>query len=1106
MRATSISVNRFAGNFRNGGGTSKQFLSSLAIMRSLKLVAILFCALATSELALAQSTSTFNGRVVDPAGAVVPGATVTAANVSTAGARSTTTNGDGLYSITALEPGTYDVKVEQSGFAPSIKKGVTLVTSTTLTLDFSLAVAGTTQEISVSGEAALVETTQSEVAGSLQQSEVQSLPMLNRNFTGLVELVPGARPAPILNTTKAALGPAAISVGGGAGQNVHVNVDGVDNEDNMIGGPLQNYSLEGIQEFKLLAHDYGVEYGRTNGSTLQLVTKSGTNNLHGSLFAYGRNDAMTAIDYLANPAHGGLGKPSFERVQAGASVGGPIKKDKLFYFGAYERIQQQSYYIINPTAYNQAVLYENQFLAKQNTIAQIHPTSQISQPLEDNLTTFKTDYQVNSKHSLFIRVGSQVNSAPNDQFSFTTTVQKPDTTYSNEDKNNIWSAVLGETWVISSRSVNQFAFQFNDYHDSIADQPFGPVPLTATLSFPSFTTGRISGTDQFFVQKRAQFKDDFSHQMGNHALKFGADFAFYPDICICTNISTTDTMTFFNDPAQILASQAQWAATPASCGAKGAAVFGAGNTVDANHCGPYFKGFLTPGANSAMTLGTYNSGGGIGTGRTTGMKQFGAYVGDDWKIRPNLTLNLGVRYDIELNFYDQPEVANNRTYQALQAIGSPYAKIFNTPKTDFGPRAGFAWDITGNGKNVVRVGAGIFWNEPYEENTWSTDLQNKPVLFYAISYANSFVPQANPASPQAGLEQLGTYVFGGPLPAAVVPPPASPTSLTRGASGLWINPNMSDPYNEQLHAGYTHQLTGSSVISADYTHILGIHEFRPIQLNPTEGPWDPTDADKHIPWGTRLLTPALNAAIPPPAGVTTPFLQSITINGSDNRSQYDEMIVHYEHRSRRITLQATYTLSRAYGFGGVASGITSGAGATPVPQVPFQLFGPGEWGPTITDERHRVVLSGVFNLPWGIQASPILEAGSARPYNLTTNIDCNGDGTGTTDRLFVNSTGGYLQCTASGGTPNGAVAELPVNYKRGDPSYDLDARFSKIFRLRSESRSIAAFAEIYNLTNHTNFGNNFGGNFSAASFGKPTGYLAGLPPSRELQLGARFTF
>src|SRR5579872_6716315 len=154
-----------------------------------------------------QSTSTINGRVVDSGGGVVPEATVTATNQGTGVSRATTSNADGVFTIPALDPGVYDVKVEKSGFAPSTKKGITVVTSTTLTVDFSLGVAGTTQEISVTGEAALVETTQSEVSGSLQQSEVQSLPMLNRNFTGLVELVPGARPAPILNTTKAALGP-----------------------------------------------------------------------------------------------------------------------------------------------------------------------------------------------------------------------------------------------------------------------------------------------------------------------------------------------------------------------------------------------------------------------------------------------------------------------------------------------------------------------------------------------------------------------------------------------------------------------------------------------------------------------------------------------------------------------------------------------------------------------------------------------------------------------------------------------------------------------------------------------------------------------------------
>ena len=1064
-------------------------------VQKLKIVLVTTFVLFASQVVLAQSTGTITGRVLDSTGGAVAGSTVTVTNTGTAITRTTVTNSDGLYTVPSLQPGIYDVKVEMTGFTASEKKGVTLVTDTSLTVDFAMGVAGVNQQVQVTGEAAMtIETTQSEVSGSLQTSEVQNLPVLNRNFTGLVTLVPGARPAPIINTTKASMGSAAISVGGGNGQNVQVNVDGTDNEDNMIGGPLQNYTIEGIQEFKLLVHEYGVQYGRTNGSTLQIVSKSGTNQIHGSLFGYGRNDAMTAVDFLANPANKGLGKAPFHRVQAGGSVGGPIKKDKLFIFGAYERIQQQNSVIVSPAAYNQAVLFAPFALPAGAVV----PSQQISQPYMDNLFTVKMDYQLNSQHSLFVRFAQQINSATNDQASFGT--PKPDIGHANSDENNIWSIVGGDTWVIGNHSVNQFTFQSNSYHDNILLQPFAQPPLTVTVTFPSFGTGRIGGTDQIFTQLREQFKDDFSHQIGNHSLKVGADFAFFPKVCICTNIGTTGSMSFFNDPAQIIASGAQWAATPASCGIAGNQVFGPANAVDATHCGPYTNGFQTPGAISALTIGTYNNGGGIGQGETTGMKQLGVYFGDDWKVRRDFTVNFGVRYDYAHNFYDQSNVQNNRTYQVLKAIGSPFGAIFHTPNKDFGPRAGFAWDIGGTGKHVLRAGFGIFFSSPLEENTWTVDTQNKPVLYISSSYVNSYVPIANPIAPQTGAEQLPTYVYGGPLPAGITGPPANPTSFPVGASitGSWINPGMRDPYNEQTHVGYTHQLTSNTVISADYTHILGLHEFRGDQINPVEGPWDPNQGS--VPTGTRRLSPILGSVLGDPK-----LLAAINISGSNDRSQYNELIIHFEHRSSRAAFQASYTLARGYGFGGTSAGITSGAGSTPAPQNLDQPFGPGEWGPVGTDERHRIVLSGVFTLPWGVQISPILQAASARPYNLTAGKDCNGDGQTNDRAYFSNTTGAVVPCVAGAGAPAGAT-QVSINSQRGDATYDFDARFTKFFNLGAENRKLGLFAELYNITNHTNFGNLFNGNASSAAFKTPTGYVAGLPTSRQLQLGARFTF
>jgi hypothetical protein len=1023
--------------------------------QKLKIVFVLTSFLVASHLVLAQSTGTITGRVVDSTGGAVAGSTLTATNTGRGVTRTTATNSDGLYTILSLQPGIYDVKAEMTGFNPSVKNGVTLITDTALTVDFSMGVAGVNQQVEVSAEAAMtIETTQSEVAGSSRTSEVQNLPVLNRNFTGLVTLVPGARPAPIYNTTKASMGPASIAIGGGTGHNVEVNVDGADNKDDMIGGPLQNYTLEGIQEFKLLAHEYGPQYGRTNGAIVQLVTKSGTNQIHGTAFAYGRNDAMTAIDYFTK--QNGLPKTAYGREQFGGSLGGPIKKDRWFFFGAYERVQQNSVLTFAPAVYNQAVLLAP-FVVPAGAVV---PSATINQPFRDNLYTLKTDYQISSHHSLFVRFAQQINHAPNDQYSFG--VLKPDIGHSNTDDNNLWSIVGSETWVIGSHSVNQFTFQSNNYHENILDVPFAQPPVTVSLTFPAFSTGRAGGTDQIFTQLREQFKDDFSHQIGNHALKFGGDFSFYPKVCICTNIGAFGAMSFFDDPAMIIN----------------------------NKNGKYPQGFKTPGIVSAISVGTFNAGGPIGRGEAAHMKQLGLYIGDDWKIKPSFTVNLGLRYDREFNFMDQSELANNRTYLALKAIGSPFAVIPRTPSRDFGPRAGFAWDIGKNAKNVLRASFGIFWDEAYTAGTWQSDLQNKSNLQIQTTFVNTAVR----------VGQLANYVYGvSPLPTG---PPATPTQFPVGGriGGFWIDPKMTDPYNEQAHIGYTHQLTASTVVSADYTHILGIHEFRNVLINPLEGSWDPNAASYNncgIHPGTpfRRLQCAFGSALGDPN-----ILAQITLTASQDRSQYNEFIVHFEHRSNRAAFQASYTLSTAYGFGGSLAGIQGSANSTPVPQNVDRPFGPGEWGPGGQDERHRLVLSGVFSLPWGMQASPIFQVASARPYNLTAGRDCNADGQ-TNDRAFVDpSTGAPLACNAAG------AVQVAVNSQRGDPTYDLDARVTKFFNLGKETRKLGFFAEFYNITNKSNFGNVYNGNAASAAFKTPVGYLAGLPTSRQLQLGARFSF
>ena len=1004
----------------------------------------LMFAMVVGVSAYAQSTATINGRVTDSAKGVVAGAAVTATNEATGVARNTLTNSEGLYTIPALEPGIYDVSVNMTGFAPSIKKGATLVTDTTLTFDFTLGVAGTAQQIEVLGETQMIETTQSEVSGSLQTSEVQNLPIINRSFTGLITLIPGARPGVIYNPTKVSMG-IGMSVSGGNGRNINVEVDGADNRDDIIGGPVQNYTLEGIQEFNLHTHDFSSQYGRASGAVLQIATKSGTNQLHGSAFAFGRSDAFTAIDYFSKQQ--GLSKSAYDREQFGGSLGGRIIKDKWFFFGAVERIQQNFDLTVPGSLYNQALL-----LVGIDPV--IKPTSRIPEPYRDTLYTLKTDYQINNHHSLSLRWAQQVNSLANDQYGFGT--NDPDQSAPNEDLNQIWSIVGSDTWIISNNSVNKLGFQYSYYRDNL-DITVPNPGLNGNLTFPSIAVGRPGGTDQNFYQQKWDFSDDFYHQIGKHSLKIGGDFAFYPYIAIISRIGDCGRTSFFDDPSTILT-----------------------NTTK------YPQGFRTPGAVSSVSIGTCDAGGPMHQSISPGQKLLGAYVQDDWKIKPRVTLNLGVRYDLSVNFFGQRLEPNNRVYQVLKALNSPYAILPKNPNHDFAPRVGFAWDMTGNGKNVLRASYGIFFAMNQLGNNSGNYSISQPNISLSSSYVNSGV----------GVGQLSTYVFG------VSPPPLGPpaitTQLPAGAntSGSFTDGRLHDPYTGQANVGYTRQLTSNMIASVEYTHIEGIHEYRLIQINPLENAWDPTDADQHIPFGTRRLEPAMAASVYGPN-----ILGSISVEENINQSTYQELLFHLERRAGLATFQATYTLASAYGWGGGVEG-NGGGGATPMPSFnQDNIYGPGEWGPALQDERHRVVLSGVFNLPWGVQPSPIFQYSSARPYNLTAGSDCNKDGVNN-DYAFMNpSTGAFAKgCTTAAG-----FVQVPINYKRGSPIYTLDLRVTKFFNF-GEVRKLGVFAEFYNLTNRANFANQYNGNSLSATFLQPTGLAAGIPNSRQMQLGARFIF
>ena len=294
---------------------------------------VALCTVMIASLAYAQATSTFNGRVVDNSDAVLPGVTVTVTNTATGVVRTSVTNAEGQYFLPGLEPGAYQVKTELAGFAESLRDNVRLGINATITIDFKLALAGLNETLTVTGEAPLIEATQSKVANTIQTTELQNLPMITRTISGMLELLPGAAPVAALHRTKETVG--SVSYGGSSGGNVEPTVDGADNRDNHYSGPLMSFTTESLETFQLASNQFSAADGRSSGAAISLVTKSGTNQIHGTVFGYERDRKLTSKDYFTRQGNGT--KSPFSRQQFGGSFGGPIMKNKMFFFGAGEQ-------------------------------------------------------------------------------------------------------------------------------------------------------------------------------------------------------------------------------------------------------------------------------------------------------------------------------------------------------------------------------------------------------------------------------------------------------------------------------------------------------------------------------------------------------------------------------------------------------------------------------------------------------------------------------------------------------------------------------------------------------------------------------------------------
>jgi hypothetical protein len=989
-------------------------------------VAMFSCLGATRTSFGQATTGEITGRVADSSGLVLPGVAVTARNDGTNFTRTTTSTDAGEYVLTLLPPGRYTVTAELSGFKKVIRKDVMVSVGTRQTLPLEMAVGDLAEAIEVVGQSPLVETTRSEIGGVVTPAEITNLPLLNRTFANLSVVMPEARPAGNFDPTKTRVGNVAMN--GGDGRQLDVNVDGGDNKDNVVGSLLQNFAYESIQEFQVLQHRWTAESGRAVGGVVNVVSKSGTNTLRGSAFGTFRNQDLIARDFFQER---GATQPDFERWEYGGSVGGRIVRDKLFFFGALERFDEPS----AQTPVRANVIPQLAAIPGSQTVPAI-PT-----PYDDTLLSVKVDHHISPIQNMFYRFALQRNSSPNDQITSPATT---DLTGGNTNDNKLYDAVVNHTFNVGSNKLNQLTFHFQDFKNEILEVTDDPINI-----FPSVRVGPAPNTPQATTVRKYQVRDDFSWHFGRHALKTGTNYIFTQLGGYFYFGAFGYQLTWFDDPLTITTNTAR-----------------------------YPQGFATPGA---VRLLDYFAG---EANHAQNFHQLALYAQDDWRVNGNLTLNLGLRWDANINLLT--DQATNRTMQLLSQIDDPRARAITgdperlsrrTPSwKEFQPRVGFAWDPQANGATVIRGGYGIFYDQIFQNLTIFSLAQSGPEIYSQIlALTNSGV----------GAGQVSGFRYGvDPLP----PPPAFDFSqLPAGSFGRITDPEARDPYVHKVSIGFQRGLGPSWVVSSDYVHTTGRNEPRVQVINPQiRGVCDPTfpgstPSDPRCVGGatTRYFDAAFAAA-----GLGAGRLAQVNMIGTTNRSRFDSLTTTLRGRLKWAQVSLSYVLGNSRAWGGQPAASYSGNG---IAVTPDQQFRDEEWGPTRHDERHRIVASGVIDLPMGFQVAPIVQWASSRPYTPIAGFDINGDGqTNLIDRLCADTDlnavfaargdlAAVQALNPSGCRParvNSQRTGFVVNAdgsieERSGRFFNADVRVAKTFGVGPRAK-VRVYADLYNLFNTEN--------------------------------------
>ncbi|MFQ5738943.1 MAG: TonB-dependent receptor domain-containing protein [Acidobacteriota bacterium] len=916
----------------------------------------------------AQSTSTITGAIMDATGAVIPGAEVTITNVATDEARTVVTTAAGRYRVSNLLPGDYEVKATLTGFKTAVGQ-VNVTVGQVAHVDLTLEVGAVSEVITVTDAATTVETEQGRVSGLVDRKRIEDLPLNGRNIYQLMQLTPGA-----VNTTSTIFEP---------GQNTNVNggranmngfwMDGITSKGLSGGtgsgdGPGTQPNLEAIQEFRIETLNFSAEFGNSIGSIVNVVSKSGSNKFHGSVYDFLRNDNLDAREFFDST------KPGFVQNQFGFSLGGPIVKDKTFFFGTYEgariRTGESSVATFESSAWGNYVTANGLPVAKflyGNFPAR--PLESVSSSVGQYLVDFGY-IDTPDQASVDAFLGSTFGSAPGalsatapmlGEASFFT----PDATdtngfsvridheFSDNDKlygryffNDVDGQVVDARPAFNSPSAarnHQLAFNWThvfsptmvneartgltrNINDILAGTP--GVPLITDNGSGTSTFGAYNGYPQIFHENIFTWADTLSITKGNHGIKIGGEIRRNQEN---SEFNVGRPSTYFFDLVYLALDD------------------------------PYYQiGGVNPNFDQGPGHAELQSNfrGWRGT-------EVGIFFNDDWKVRPNLTLNLGLRWD----WYSRLTEVQNRATAFQLGGGSSFIERVATGSfigpvdslspddfNNFGPRLGFAWDPSGEGKMSVRGGVGVAfqsgifnplansrWNKPFYSFNLVCDVCGRPneVILYGPQDGSAVRADGPNNNPGAGTFEGNIIAY-------------EPTNANKAFLSGIPNPKIRDPYTMSFFLGIQREIFRDTTFEINYVGTLGRKLIR--AENPNRFPGDRIGAPNPA-TGADAGDPAFNRLNPNEG--TLRFWEDNT------NSNYHALQVQLNRRySNGFAINANYTLAKSLD---TRSTWHSGATSANRQQEGFStdFFNVRlDYGRSIFDARHRAVINFLWDVPW----------------------------------------------------------------------------------------------------------------------------------------------